>query len=299
MSNHDDGIFMPQLTFPSIAVIGAGTMGAGIAQVCAQAGCAVTLFEASPDVTKRAQKSIESDLKKGVELGKLSKTQEQETLEGIKYAMILQECAGCSLVIEAITEKLDVKQELFARLDSMFPPPVVLATNTSSLSVTAIAGKLRFPDRVVGLHFFNPATRMKLIEVVQAHQTSLDVVERSLNFCREIGKEAVKVQDSPGFIVNRCARPFYGEALRCLGEGIADVQVIDRIMKEGGDFKMGPFELMDLIGIDINYAATRSIWEGYFHDARYRPHLIQKRMMDAGYLGRKTGHGFYEYPDDH
>ncbi len=287
------------MQFPTIAVIGAGTMGAGIAQVCAQAGCAVTVYEASPEVTKRAQKAIEADLKKGVELKKFSKEHEQETLERLKFAMILSECEGCELVIEAISEKLDVKQELFAKLDDMFPPPAVLATNTSSLSVTAIAGKLRFPDRVVGLHFFNPPTRMKLVEVVRAHQTSADVVERCMSFCKEIGKEPVAVQDSPGFIVNRCARPFYGEALRCLGEGIADVQIIDRIMKEGGGFKMGPFELMDLIGIDINYAATRTIWESCFHDARYRPHPIQKKMVDAGYLGRKTGRGFYEYPDDH
>lgn len=287
------------LTFSSIAVIGAGTMGAGIAQVCAQAGCAVTLYEASPEVTKRAQKAIEADLKKGVELGKLSSGQDKAILERIKFAMMLTECTDCSLVIEAITEKLDVKQDLFARLDGMFPPPTVLATNTSSLAVTAIAGKLRFPDRVCGLHFFNPATRMKLVEVVQAHQTSSDTVERCVQFAREIGKEPVVVQDSPGFIVNRCARPFYGEALRCLGDGIADVPTIDRILKEGGGFKMGPFEVMDLIGIDVNYAATRAIWEGYFHDARYRPHLIQKKMVEAGHLGRKTGRGFYEYPDDH
>ena len=287
------------MTFSSIAVIGAGTMGAGIAQVCAQAGCAVTLYEASPEVTKRAQKAIEADLKKGADLGKLSSGEDKAIFERIKFAMILTECEGCELVIEAIPERLDVKQELFAKLDGMFPPPAVLATNTSSLAVTAIAGKLRFPDRVCGLHFFNPATRMKLVEVVQAHQTSSDTVDRCVQFTREIGKEPVVVQDSPGFIVNRCARPFYGEALRCLAEGIADVPTIDRILKEGGGFKMGPFEVMDLIGIDVNYAATRAIWEGYFNDARYRPHLIQKKMVDAGQLGRKTGRGFYEYPDDH
>ncbi len=287
------------LTFSHIAVIGAGTMGAGIAQVCAQAGCAVTLYEASPEVTKRAQKAIEADLRKEVELGRFSSGEDKVIFERIRFAMILTECEGCELVIEAIPERLDVKQDLFAKLDGMFPPPAVLATNTSSLSVTAIAGKLRFPDRVCGMHFFNPATRMKLVEVVQAHQTSPDTVERCVQFAREIGKEPVVVQDSPGFIVNRCARPFYGEALRCLGDGIADVPTIDRILKAGGGFKMGPFELMDLIGIDVNYAAARAIWEGYFHDARYRPHLIQKKMVEAGHLGRKTGRGFYEYPDDH
>lgn len=285
------------LTFSKVTVFGAGTMGAGIAQVCAAAGINVTICDPSPEAIKRAQKSIEADLKTGVELKKITREQESEIRTRIRYVSGMGDCSDADLVIEAVFERLDVKQELFVRLDSQLPPAAVIATNTSSLSVTAIAAKTRFPDRVCGLHFFNPAARMKLVEVVAAQQTAAEVIERCVSFVREIGKEPARVQDTPGFVVNRCARPFYGEALRCLGEGIADVKTIDRILREGGGFKMGAFELIDLIGVDINYATTRSIWEGYFHDPRYAPHIIQKKMVEAGRLGRKSGRGFYEYPD--
>jgi 3-hydroxybutyryl-CoA dehydrogenase len=285
------------LTFPKITVFGAGTMGAGIAQVCAAAGIAVTVCDPSPDAIKRAQKAVDADLKTGMDLKKITREQEQEIRSHISYISGMGDCGEADLVIEAVFERLDVKYDLFARLDAQLPPPAVLATNTSSLSVTSIAAKTRFPDRVCGLHFFNPAARMKLVEVVAAQQTAPGVIERCVNFVREIGKEPARVQDTPGFIVNRCARPFYGEALRCLGEGVADVMTIDRILREGGGFKMGAFELMDMIGIDINYATTRSIWEGYFHEQRFTPHIIQKKMVEAGRLGRKSGRGFYEYPD--
>ena len=272
-------------------------MGSGIAQVCATAGCAVTLCDPSPDAVRRAQKLIEADLKKGVELKKLTREDEQAIRARLKFVGGLGECGEAELVIEAIFERLDAKQDLFSRLDAHLPPSAILATNTSSLSVTAIASKTRFPDRVCGLHFFNPAARMKLVEVVAAYQTSSATIERAVQFVHDLGREPISVQDTPGFVVNRCARPYYGEALRCLGEGVADVATIDRILREGGGFKLGAFELMDLIGIDINYAATRAIWEGCFHEPRFQPHLLQKKMVDAGRLGRKAGRGFYEYPD--
>jgi 3-hydroxybutyryl-CoA dehydrogenase len=285
------------LTFSKITIFGAGTMGGGIAQVCAAAGCIVTLADPSPDAIKRAQKAIDADLKKGVELKKLTREAADALRARIKFVGGLGDSGEAELVIEAIFERLDVKQDLFSRLDAQLPPSAVLATNTSSLSVTALAAKTRFPDRVCGLHFFNPAARMKLVEVVAAHQTSAETVDRCVQFVRDLDKEPIRAQDTPGFVVNRCARPYYGEALRCLAEGVADIATIDRILREGGGFKLGAFELMDLIGIDINYAATRAIWEGYFHEPRFQPHLIQKKMVDAGRLGRKSGHGFYEYTD--
>ncbi|MCL4305331.1 3-hydroxybutyryl-CoA dehydrogenase [bacterium] len=282
-------------TFSTVAVLGAGTMGTGIAQLCAQAGSTVYLFDAFPDALKRAPQRIEKDLSKGVELGKLSKEAAKAALERIHTVNLLEECKDPDLVIEAVSESLDLKVELFSQLDDHISGECVLATNTSSLSVTQIAAKTKFPHRVCGMHFFNPATRMKLVEVVAAHQSDRSVVERVAAYAIELEKTPVVTKDTPGFIVNRVARPFYGEALRALGEGLADHLTIDRIMREGGGFKMGPFQLMDLIGIDINFAATSTVWEAYFRDSRYRPHPIQKQMVDAGYLGQKSGRGFYDY----
>jgi 3-hydroxybutyryl-CoA dehydrogenase len=285
-------------TFNKVSVLGLGTMGSGIVQICAQAGSAVIAYDVFPDAVKQAPKQIEKDLHKGVELGKVTKEDADAALKRITFTTSLADCKDSDLVIEAVSEKLELKTQLFSQLDDACPPPAVFATNTSSLSVTAIAAKTRFPERVCGMHFFNPATRMKLVEVIAAHTTDKSVTDSVKAYALELGKKPVVAKDSPGFIVNRVARPFYGEALRCLGEGIADFATIDEILRDGGGFKMGPFQLMDLIGIDINYLATRSVWEAYFHDPRYRPHPIQKKMLEAGHLGRKTRRGFYEYSND-
>jgi 3-hydroxybutyryl-CoA dehydrogenase len=267
------------MTFDRITVFGAGTMGTGIASVCAAAGAHVTICDVSPEAAKRAQKTLDADFK-----------------DRIKFCSSLLETAEADLVIEAVTERLEIKQELFSRLDGQLPPTAVLATNTNLLSVTAIAAKTRFPERVCGLHFFNPPAQTRLIEVVDAKQTSVDVVDRCVTFVRELEREPILVQDVPGFVVTRCSRPFLNEALHALDSGVADLRTIDEILRRGG-FPEGPFEQMDRLGLDAVYATTRALWEGSFHEPRFRPHLTLRKLVEAGYLGRKTGRGFYEHRD--
>ena len=278
-----------------IGVVGAGTMGAGIAQVAAQAGFHTLLYDISQEFIDRGLDRIRRFLQGGRERGKLTADEEKQILARLRGTPRLEDFQGSALVVEAAPEKLELKRDLFKKLDALCGPDTLVATNTSSLSVTAIAAATQRPERVLGMHFFNPPPLMALVEVIQGDRTSPGVTEQATDLVRRMGKTPVRAKDTPGFIVNRVARPFYNEALRILGDGEAQVETVDRIMKEAGGFRMGPFELMDLIGLDINFAATQSLYQAFFHDPRFRPSPIQDRMVTAGNLGRKTGRGFYSY----
>jgi 3-hydroxybutyryl-CoA dehydrogenase len=276
----------------TIAIIGAGTMGRGIAEVAAMAGYSVLLYDAQPEVVQKAIKGLEHNLQRHVEKGRL-KEPVTAVLARVK-AVGLEDCAGASIAIEAVPETLEIKQSILAKLGDL-NPGMVLATNTSTLSISAIAAKITGPERVVGMHFFNPVQRMQLVEVVPGIQTSPETAEKVFKLAQAWDKDPIKVRDYPGFLVNRIARPFYGEALRIHGENVPRAQ-IDWIIK-GLGFPMGPFELMDLIGLDVNLAASRSVYEGFFGEAKYRPHPLQAQRVAAGLLGRKTGRGWYRYPE--
>ncbi len=278
-----------------IAVIGAGTMGSGIAQVAAQAGQDVVLYDTRREVVDKALATLRKTLDKLVEKGKLAKDRADGIHGRIASASDLKELAGSGLVIEAIIEDLGIKKKLFADLEGILSADAVLATNTSSLSVTAIAAACGMPERVIGLHFFNPAPLLPLVEVVPGLATDPALGARMCALMKAWGKVPVVCKDTPGFIVNRVARPFYGEALRIHEEGIADMATIDHAMRTVGGFKMGPFELMDLIGNDINFAVTRTVFEAFFYDPRYRPSITQQRQVESGWLGRKSGKGYYDY----
>jgi len=278
-----------------IGVIGAGTMGSGIAQVAAVAGYGVILYDIEAAALNRSIMQIENNLTKAIEKNKLTIEEKETALAKIKTSVDFSQLKYCTTVIEAAAERLDIKQGIFQRLDDLLSHESIIATNTSSLSVTVLGAATRRPDRVIGMHFFNPAHIMKLVELIKGIETSQTTISRITSLTKEFGKTPVLASDTPGFIVNRIARPFYGEALRLLGEGVAGVDEIDRIVKKSGGFKMGPFELMDLIGIDINFSVSKSVYEQFFHEPRYRPHPIQRQMVDANLLGRKTGKGFYEY----
>jgi 3-hydroxybutyryl-CoA dehydrogenase len=261
-------------------------MGSGIALTALLAGLPVALHDTSPEALGRADTYLRKHLQKA---GK------QAALDDLRLTDQLQDLADCDVIIEAAPEDLSLKQSLFAELDRLCPPPALLATNTSTLSVTAIASATATPERIAGLHFFNPAPLMPLVEVARGAHSGPATIETLVELIEQMGKTPVITADTPGFIVNRVARPFYGEALRILGEGTAPHDQIDRIVELGAAFRMGPFRLMDLIGIDVNFAATRSMWEQTFGEPRYRPHPIQERMVQEGTLGRKTGRGFYVY----
>ena len=280
----------------NVAVIGAGTMGSGIAQVAAQAGHNVVLFDTHKEAVDKALAGLRKILDKLVEKGKFTAEQADGIHGRITPASDLKDLVGSGLVIEAIIEDLDIKQKLFAELEGILATDAILATNTSSLSVTAIAGSLKYPERMVGLHFFNPAPLLPLVEVVPGLATAPDLAQRCAALMTAWGKAPVIGKDTPGFIVNRVARPFYGEAIRIYEEGIADMPTIDAAMKSVG-FKMGPFELMDLIGNDINFTVTKTVWEAFFYDPRYKPSFTQQRQVESGRLGRKTGRGYYSYAE--
>ncbi|MBP6389451.1 MAG: 3-hydroxybutyryl-CoA dehydrogenase [Flavobacteriales bacterium] len=278
-----------------VGVIGAGTMGSGIAQVAAQAGHVCFLYDSRSDAVDRASDALKATIHKLVQKGKFTAEEGAGIIGRVKPAHDLKDLSGCGLVIEAIIEDLQVKRKLFAELEPLLSTDGILATNTSSLSVTAIAAACAKPERVIGLHFFNPAPLLPLVEVVPGLATSAENRERSAALMTAWGKTPVVCKDTPGFIVNRVARPFYGESIRIYEEGIADMPTIDHAMKSIGGFKMGPFELMDLIGNDINFTVTRTVWESFFYDPRYKPSFTQQRQVEAGWLGRKTRRGYYAY----
>ena len=280
-----------------VAVIGAGAMGAGIAQVAAQAGHPVRLFDVKPGAAEQAVAGVRRSLEQLVAKGKLALGDAADASERLQQSDTLWALSDSALVIEAVAERLDVKRALFAELEGIVAPECILATNTSSLSVTAVAAGLQRPGRLVGMHFFNPAPRMALVEVVSGLDTEPEVADIVHATALAWGKQPVHAKSTPGFIVNRVARPFYAEALRLLNEQAADPATIDAVMREAGGFRMGPFELMDLIGHDVNLAVTRSVFDAYFGDPRFTPSLIQQALVDGGRLGRKSGRGFFDYAE--
>lgn len=278
----------------TIAVVGSGTMGRGIAQAAALAGYGVVVYDLNDELVATALAAVRNSLAEGLRRGKTAPDTAERAAAALSATTDLAAAARADLVIEAVPEDLALKRDVFARLDAAAPPATILASNTSSLSISAIAGATRRPERVIGLHFFNPAHLMPLVEIIRGDLTSDATAAAADTFVARLGKTAVHCADTPGFIVNRVARPFYGEALRLLGERAADPATIDKLIRSLG-FRMGPFELLDLIGLDVNLAVTQSVYEATFHDPKYRPHPIQQRMVESGRLGRKNGRGFYDY----
>ncbi len=285
-------------TQATIGVIGAGTMGTGIAQVAATNGHQVYIYDAFTEQLVKAKKALENILARQVEKDRMSQQEVDDILNRIKFVDNITMFGECGFVIEAVVENPDIKKDVFARLEAIVARDCILASNTSSLSIASISSSLKKPGRFLGVHFFNPAPLMKLVEVIPGIATAPEVTNQAKELIKAWGKIIVSSKDTPGFIVNRVARPFYGESLRILEEGVADVATIDWAMKEIGGFRMGPFELMDLIGHDVNYEVTSSVFKEFYYDPRFKPSFTQKRLVEAGWLGRKSGRGFYDYHEN-
>ncbi len=277
-----------------VAVLGAGAMGTGIGQIAVQNGCHVVYYDSFPGATDRSKASIEKIFNRLAEKGKITSQQKEEMLGRMQWSADLDAVSGADLVVEAVIEDLDVKKDLFAKVEPLLRSDAWLCTNTSSLSIAALSSGLTHPERFGGLHFFNPAPLMPLVEVVPGVKTGDDFTETMEALMLEWGKVPVVAKDTPGFIVNKVARPFYSEAIKLYEEGVASLAEIDAAVKSIG-FRMGPFELTDLIGHDVNYTVTETVWSQFFYDPRFRPSITQKRLKEAGLFGRKTGRGFYNY----
>ncbi len=277
-----------------VGIVGAGTMGRGIAYVAITHGAQVMLHDVAAGALEAARAQIEAGLQEAAAKGRLAEAEVENALARLRLTTAMEDLADADVIIEAAPEDLALKQEIFHQLDRLCQPAALLASNTSSLSITALGAATRRPERVAGMHFFNPAPVMRLVEIVRGLATSEETVRALADLARRWGKTPVIAKDTPGFIVNRVARPFYLEALRLVGEGVADPPTVDRLVRALG-FRMGPFELMDLIGLDVNLAVSESIYRAFFEEPRFRPHPLQRQMVQAGRLGRKTGTGWYDY----
>jgi 3-hydroxybutyryl-CoA dehydrogenase len=280
-----------------IGVVGSGAMGSGIAQVAATSGNMVFVYDTNEQALQKAKSNLTATLSKLVEKQKISQNESDAIFSKIEFVNSQQKFSTCDLIIEAIVENLEVKKSVFSSLEKIVSDKCVLASNTSSLSITSIAAACKLPQRVIGIHFFNPAPLMPLVEIIPGIATEQGLAEECKSLILSWKKTPVICKDTPGFIVNRIARPYYGEAMRIAEEGIADIATIDWAMKTIGGFKMGPFELTDLIGHDVNYIVTETVWKEFYFDQRFKPSIMQKRLLEAGFFGKKSGRGFYNYQE--